>query len=321
MRLSDYITTFGQDLLRRYGQRIHKLTINAGFTCPNRDGSKDSGGCTFCNNVSFNPNAKNKDDTGVSLQLAKGRAVVAKRTRAQKYIAYFQAYTNTYADVQHLAQLYEEALRSPNIVGLAVGTRPDCVPEEVLDLLVSYQRKGFEIWLELGLQSAFDDTLAKVKRGHGFAEYRQALLAARNRGLPVCTHLILGLPGEGREHALQTLDKVLELGVDGLKIHPLHVVRHTLLAHQWKQGEYTPLLLDDYINIVCDLIERTPSEVVFHRVTGTASQDILLAPEWCSQKWLVLNRITQELHRRGTRQGLHAAHDYHPLSWAMPYAA
>lgn len=321
MRLSDYVNTFGQDLLRRHGERIHKLTINAGFTCPNRDGSKDHGGCTFCNNVSFSPNAKNKDDTQVSLQLAKGREVVAKRTRAQKYIGYFQAYTNTYADVQYLSQLYDEALRAPNIVGLAVGTRPDCVPEEVLDLLASYQQRGFEVWLELGLQSAFDDTLDRVKRGHGFAEYQQALRAARDRGLPVCTHLILGLPGEQREHALETLDKVLELGVDGLKIHPLHVVRHTLLALQWQRGEYNPLLLDDYLNITCDLIERTPPEVVFHRVTGTASEDILLAPDWCSQKWLVLNRITQEFHRRGTTQGSYASRPFLPLPTPLPRAA
>ncbi len=311
MQLSDYVNTFGQDLLRRYGERIHKLTIHAGFTCPNRDGSKDRGGCTFCNNDSFSPNAR--DHSAVHAQLAKGREVVLKRTRARRYIGYFQAYTNTYADVQYLAQLYEEALRAPHIVGLSVGTRPDCVPHAVLELLASYQQRGFEVWLELGLQSAFDETLNRVKRGHGFAEYAAAVRAARAYGLPVCAHLIVGLPGEGRAHALESLAKVLALGVDGLKIHPLHVVRHTQLALQWRRGESPPLDLDDYIATACDLIERTPPEVVFHRVTGTAGADILLAPDWCDQKWLVINRITQEFHRRGSRQGSHCQIPYQPL--------
>ena len=145
--------------------------------------------------------------------------------------------------------------------------------------------------------------MARVNRGHGFAEYRTAVAAAHRRGLPVCAHLIVGLPGEGREAALRTLDRVLELGVEGLKLHPLHVVRHTQLAVEWGRGEYQPLALDDYIRICADLVERTPPSVVYHRLTGTASRDILLAPAWCSQKWAVLNGIEAELYRRGTRQG------------------
>ena len=170
------------------------------------------------------------------------------------------------------------------MVGLSIGTRPDCVPEEVLDLLAGYRSRGYEVWLELGLQSAFDTTLERVNRGHGFEEYRSAVEAARSRGLPICTHLILGLPGEGRGQALESLERVLELGVEGLKLHPLHVVRGTLLANQWRRGDYRPLGFADYLSIAADLIERTPPEVVFHRVTGTASQDILLAPRWCSKK-------------------------------------
>jgi uncharacterized protein len=299
--LSDYLNTFGQDLLRRYGERVHKLAINAGMTCPNRDGSKGIGGCTFCNNVSFSPNARQAPL--VATQIASGRRVIAKRTRAKKFLAYFQAYTNTYADVAHLSALYEEALQEPDVVGLSIGTRPDCVPDAVLDLLAGYRERGYEVWLELGLQSAFDDTLERVNRGHGFAEYRRAVRAARGRGLPVCAHLIAGLPGEGRAEALASLERVLRLGVDGIKLHPLHVVKGTQLANEWRRGDYQPMSLQDYIATAADIVERTPPQVVFHRLTGTASADILLAPAWCEKKWLVLNGIEQELRRRGTRQG------------------
>jgi len=302
MALSDYVNTFGQDLLSRYGERVHKLAINAGMTCPNRDGSKGQGGCTFCNNVSFSPNAKK--EPLVWEQIEAGRQVIAKRTRAKRFIAYFQAYTNTYADVEYLSVLYKQALAEPDVVGLSIGTRPDCVPDEVLDLLASFQADGHEVWLELGLQSIFDKTLERVNRGHGFAEYRQAVRAARLRGLPVCTHLIVGMPGEGGDEALASLEQVIELGVDGLKLHPLHVVKGTALANEWRRGEYSPMSYYEYINIAADMIERTPPEVIYHRVTGTAAEDILLAPEWCSKKWMVLNGIELELQRRGTRQGV-----------------
>lgn len=301
MALSDHVITFGQQLLQRYGERVHKLAIHAGFTCPNRDGRKGRGGCTFCNNSSFSPNARSEPD--VAAQIEAGRRVLAKRTGAKKFLAYFQAYTNTYDDPARLKALYDAALSDPDVIGLSVGTRPDCVPPEVLDLLAGYREQGFDIWLELGLQSSFDHTLARVNRGHTFAEYRDAVRAARGRGLPVCTHLIVGLPGEEAAHNLMSLERVLELGVDGLKLHPLHVVRGTMLANQWRRGEYAPLGLQDYINVVADMVERTPPEVVYHRLTGTASKDILLAPTWCNWKWRVLNGIEQELARRGTCQG------------------
>lgn len=301
MTLSDYVHTFGQDLLRRHGARVHKLALNAGFTCPNRDGTKGTGGCTFCNNASFTPSAR--DVPSLADQIAAGAAVVARRTGARQYMAYFQAYTNTYGDLDHLAAQYEEALAQPGVVGLSVGTRPDCVGPEVVDLLASIRVRGYEVWLELGLQSAFDETLERVNRGHGFAEYRTALRLAQSRGLPVCAHLILGLPGEGRDHAVASLEQILTLGVDGLKLHPLHVVRHTRLAWEWRRGYYRPLAMEEYVSIAADLIERTPPEVRFHRVTGTASADILLAPAWCGRKWAVLNAIEAELRRRGTRQG------------------
>ncbi|HYN77344.1 MAG TPA: TIGR01212 family radical SAM protein [Lamprocystis sp. (in: g-proteobacteria)] len=299
--LSERVNTFGQVLLRRFGQRVHKLAINAGFTCPNRDGTKGLGGCTFCNNSSFSPHAQ--EAPTVAEQIATGRAVLARRTGARRFIAYFQAYTNTYDDVDRLRARYDEALALPDVIGLSVGTRPDCVPEAVLDLLAGYRRQGKEVWLELGLQSADDRTLARVNRGHGFAEFRAANRAAHRRGLPVCAHLIIGLPGEGRAAAMTSLERVLELGVEGLKLHPLHVVRHTRLALDWQRGDYQPLALTDYVGICADLIEHTPPAVVFHRLTGTASRSILLAPDWCAKKWAVLNAIEAELYRRGTRQG------------------
>lgn len=305
MILSRYVNTFGQAMLRRYGERVHKIAIDADFTCPNRDGSKGRGGCTFCNNVSFSPNGR--QPAGIIEQIAAGRQVIRKRTGARKYLAYFQAYTNTYADINSLRELYDQALSEPDVIGLAVGTRPDCAPAPVLDLLAGYQQQGHEVWLELGLQSSFDESLRRVNRGHGFAEYKTALLAARERGLQVCTHLIIGLPGEAKRHCKVTLERVLELGVDGLKLHPLHVVKGTQLANEWRRGEYQPLLLDEYIDIATDLIVHTPPEVIFHRVTGTASAKILLAPDWCSQKWRVINRITAALQRHA-RGRSHATH-------------
>ena len=299
--LSDRVNTLGQDLLHRYGERVHKLAINAGFTCPNRDGSKGRGGCTFCNNASFSPNARREPD--VAQQLEAGRRVLARRTGARRFIAYFQAYTNTYEDVEVLERLYGQALTEPDVVGLSVGTRPDCVPEPVLDLLARYRDLGYEVWLELGLQSAFDATLERVNRGHGFGEYERAVRAARGRGLPVCTHLIVGLPGEAPQDSLLSLQRVLDLGVDGLKIHPLHVVKGTRLANQWRRGEYRPLALEEYVETVVQMVRRTPEEIVYHRLTGTAAENILLAPHWCSWKWRVLNAITRRLEAEEAWQG------------------
>jgi len=299
MTLADQVSTLGQALLRRYGERVHKIAIDAAFTCPNRDGTKGRGGCTFCNNVSFSPNERLTRP--VREQIEAGRRVIRRRTGAHKYLAYFQAYTNTYGAAETLAERYAPALAEPDVVGLSVGTRPDCVSREALDLLASYRDQGLEVWLELGLQSSFDETLRRVNRGHGFAEYRQAVKAARQRRLQVCTHLIAGLPGESRWHTLETLARVLDLGVDGLKLHPLHVVKGTALANEWRRGEYRPLDLREYVTLAADVVERTPEEIVFHRLTGTASAEILLAPAWCAKKWVVLNGIERELRdRRGS---------------------
>ncbi len=316
MTLAGRVHTLGSALLRRYGERVHKIAINAGLTCPNRDGSKGRGGCIFCNNASFSP--LTHKPPSIAAQIESGRRVIQKRTGARRYLAYFQAYTNTYGSFETLRTCYDEALAEPDVIGLSIGTRPDCVSPEVIALLAEYRAAGHEIWLELGLQSAFDATLVRVNRGHGFAEYRTTLLAARAAGLAVCTHLILGLPGETPWHYRTTLARVLALGVDGLKLHPLHVVRGTVLAHEWQQGGYRPLTLVEYLEAVADLVELTPAEVIFHRLTGTAEPSLLLAPDWCTKKWAVLNGITHELVRRGTRQGARCETCLEPKAFSAP---
>ncbi len=299
--LSEFVETFGQQCLRVFGERVHKVAIDAGFTCPNRDGTRGRGGCTLCNNKSFHPQAP---AASIADQVRAGMACVSRRTGARKVISYFQTYTNTYAPLEQLAASYEEALAVPGVVGLSIGTRPDCLSEEIVGLLASYRERGFSVWVELGLQSSFDDTLARVNRGHGFAEYRDAVALVQRYGLPICTHLIVGLPGEDRRHALESLKRVITLGVAGLKIHPLHIVRGSRLARDWRTGGMTALPLSTYVGIVADLIEHTPSHIAFHRLTGTAKAAILLAPSWCLGKWKVLNAITAELARRGTYQGI-----------------
>jgi len=310
MQLSSQVNTFGRHMQAKYGHRVHKLALNASFTCPNRDGAKGVGGCTFCNNTSFSPNAK--QPPSIASQIEAGRRVIRKRTGARHYLAYFQAYTNTYAAIEYLQQLYDDALAEPDVIGLSVGTRPDCVPDPVLDLLAEYQAAGHEVWLELGLQSANDATLARVNRGHGWAEYADAIRRARLRGLQVCTHLIVGLPGESAWDSVASFERVLELGAgssatQGLKLHPLHIVKGTQLARQFKAGLYAGVPFDDYVEACLEIIRRSPPELVYHRLTGTADPAILLSPGWCAKKWRVLNAIASGLslgdwHRQGPRR-------------------
>ncbi len=293
MQLASLVNSFGGHMQRKYGCRVHKLALNASFTCPNRDGSKGLGGCTFCNNTSFSPNSK--QPPSIAEQVEAGRQVIRKRTGAQRYLAYFQAYTNTYADIDYLKGLYDAAMNEPDVIGLSVGTRPDCVPDPVLDLLAGYQAQGYEVWLELGLQSANDATLARVNRGHGWAEYEDAVRRSQRRGLQICTHLIVGLPGETALASVASFDRVMALGTAGLKLHPLHIVKGTQLARQWKQGLYQGVSFDAYVEACVEIIRRSPAELVFHRLTGTAQASLLLSPGWCAKKWRVLNAIAEGL--------------------------
>ena len=285
--------SFGQYLKRKYGQHVHKVSVNAGFTCPNRDGSKGIGGCTFCNNASFSPGKVGRDS--VREQILAGQRRIDQRIGSNLFIAYFQSYTNTYDEVTRLRELYDEALGVDGVIGLSIGTRPDCVPDSVMELLSGYQAQGKEIWLELGLQSAFDASLDRVNRGHGWAEYEDACQRARHYGLKVCTHLIVGLPGETADQSLLSLERVLALGTDGIKLHPLHVVKGTQLAREWKRGDYQPLTEEDYVRITAEALRRIGPDIIVHRLTGTASNELLLAPDWCSKKWRVLNAIHDTL--------------------------
>ncbi|MCE9679043.1 TIGR01212 family radical SAM protein [Shewanella sp. AS1] len=295
MGLDSHVNTFGVQCRQRYGERLKKLTIDAKFTCPNRDGTLGRGGCTFCNVKSFSHEHGTIDS--IAEQLAKGRA--RSKGKSSKFIAYFQAYTSTYDEYRVLKHKYDEAIQDPDIVGLCVGTRPDCVPDDVIELLASYQEKGLEVWLELGLQSANDETLRRINRGHGFSEYQDTVRRARRAGIKVCTHLILGLPGETHEDYLATHKAVLACGVDGLKIHPLHVVEGSTMAKAWRADRLKLLSLKEYAYSVAELIRYTPKEIVFHRVTAYAKKPMLLAPDWCAFRWDGLVAIVDDLEAKG----------------------
>ncbi|MBI2309134.1 MAG: TIGR01212 family radical SAM protein [Rhodocyclales bacterium] len=293
MQLETYVTTLGSHLKSRFSTRVRKLSLHVGFTCPNRDGTLGRGGCTFCSVRAFND-----DDSALPIgeQLARGRARTA---RAERYLAYFQAYTSTYAEIEELRRLYEEALAQADIVGLCVGTRPDCVPDAVLEILAGYRERGYEVWLELGLQSAHASTLALINRGHGFNAYADTVTRAYRYGVPVCTHLILGLPGETPAMMLDTHRQVLGCGVAGIKLHPLMVVKGSRMAAHHARGELQPPTLDAYVETAAELIRRTPREVIFHRVTATARPPTLIAPDWCQTRWAAAHALCAELARDG----------------------
>lgn len=294
MQLNEVVTMFGADLQRRYGEKIYKIMLHGGFNCPNRDGTLGRGGCTFCNVASFS------DESAAQLSISQQiSGQIGKISRARRYLAYFQAYTSTYAEVCILKERYEEALQQADIVGLCVGTRPDCVPDEVLALLSDYHGQGYEIWLELGLQSANDKTLHRINRGHDFAAYQRTATRARALGLKVCTHLIAGLPGESMETYRETLDKVIDCGTDGIKLHPLHIVEGSIMAKSWRAGRLSTLSLADYTEIAGELIRHTPKEIIYHRISASAKPPTLLAPEWCENHWLGMNAIYQYLKLNG----------------------
>lgn len=300
MGLDAYVNTFGAVCKAKYGERLRKLTIDAQFTCPNRDGTLGRGGCTFCNVASFSHQATQELSITEQLSQGKIRYREAKpKQNADKFIAYFQAYTSTYGEYQVLMEKYDEAVRDGDIVGLCVGTRPDCVPDEVLDLLENYQNKGIDVWLELGLQTASDATLRKINRGHDFACYCDTVARARGRGLKVCTHLILGLPDETHDDVMRTLKAVLKQGVDGLKLHPLHIVEGSIMAKAWRSGRLPLLTIEEYASSVGELIRHTPKDIIFHRVTAYAKKPMLLAPDWCAYRWNGLVAIVDNLQRLG----------------------
>jgi len=296
MQLQKLVNMFGGDLARRYGEKVHKLTLHGGFSCPNRDGTIGRGGCTFCNVASF------ADETQQNHSITEQLAYQATRVnRARRYLAYFQAYTSTWAEVQVLRSMYQQAVSQANIVGLCVGTRPDCVPGAVLDLLSEYQQQGYEVWLELGLQTAHDRTLHRINRGHDFACYQHTTRLARQRGLKVCSHLIVGLPGEGEPECLATLQQVVETGVDGIKLHPLHIVTGSTMAKAWQAGRLTGIELDAYTQAAGEMIRHTPPEVIYHRISASARRPTLLAPLWCENRWTGMVALDTYLNAHGAQ--------------------
>ena len=292
---------FSEELKRVFGCRVQRLSVDAGFTCPNRDGSVGVDGCIFCGGKGSGSFGI-LHGAGVAEQLEHAKEVMVRKYKASLFIAYFQSYSNTYAPVELLKRLYDEALAVPEVAGLIVGTRPDCLPEAVLDLLAAYAERCY-FWLELGLQSALDRTLARIGRGHDLASFSDAVAGSQARGIRVCAHIILGLPGESREEMLSGAEFLNAAGVAGVKIHLLHVMRGTPLASQYRDGSVRVLDRDEYVGLVCDFLERLDPGIVVHRLTGDGNRADLVAPLWSLQKFEVLNLIDGELARRGSRQG------------------
>jgi radical SAM protein (TIGR01212 family) len=297
---------FSDYLRERFGGKVHKVSLHAGLTCPNRDGRVGVGGCTYCINESFNPQAGGPLRP-IREQMADGIAYMRRRYRAAKVFAYFQAFSNTYAEIATLRRLYDEAIDFPEVVGLSIGTRPDCVPEETLELVQGYSER-VEVWIEYGIQSIHDRTLRRINRGHDVAAFRDAVSRTRARGIRVCAHVILGLPGETHEEMMRTAESLQGLDIGGIKLHHLYVARNTALEREHAEGLVPLFTAEEYVRTACDFLERIPAGVAVQRLVGdTTSSDVLIAPQWPQSKTQVLQMITNEFRRRGTTQGERAA--------------
>lgn len=292
------------DVLKaKFGCKVYKVTMDAGFTCPNRDGTKGVGGCTFCDETGSSSRAQNKKDS-ITLQLQKNIDIMRDRFKAQKFIAYFQSFTNTYSRIERLRRLYDEAIAAhPDIVGLSISTRPDCVNEEKLDLIAGYKRPDGYLCVEYGMQTIHDRTLALINRCETHADFLNAFAMTRSREIPMCVHVILGLPGETRDDMMQTALKLSELKPEGVKIHLLCAMKHTPLEQQYLRGEWQPLEQETYVELVCDFIEHLDPSIAIHRITGNGHRMALVAPRWLLKKHEVLVQVEREFARRGTRQG------------------
>jgi radical SAM protein (TIGR01212 family) len=287
--------------VNRFGYRVHKLPIDAGFTCPNRDGSVATGGCVYCDGRG---SALRRAGTlpSVGEQIRRGQAFYRGRGKAEKFIAYFQTFTNTHAPVEKLRALYDEALAEEDVIGLSIGTRPDCIPEETLALIRSYAERR-HVWLEFGLQSIRDRTLREINRGHDAAVFRDAVQRAGGGPILICVHIIVGLPGETHEDMMETARAIAGLPIDGIKIHSLLALRGTPLGERYARGEMEFMTREAYVETVCDILEVLPPEMVIQRLTADGYRDIFLGPAWAGNKLAVLNAIDCELERRDAWQG------------------
>lgn len=289
---SVHFNTIGTHLRKEFGCQVSKLSLDAGFTCPNRDGTLGVGGCTYCSD----------DGAGHFAGDIKGQIELLKRKWPNgKYLAYFQSHTNTYAPVAELRKMYEEALAYPGVLGIAIATRPDCLGEPVIDLLKELNRKTY-LWVELGLQTARNDTADRINRCYPTEVFDKAMERLHKEGIRTVVHLIFGLPGETRQDMLASVDHVAKIHPFGIKLHQLYVMEDTLLAHQYR-GQVNVLEKEEYIDLVVDALERIPQGITIHRLTGDAPEETLIAPKWCLDKRSVLNGIQKEFKRRGSFQG------------------
>lgn len=292
---------FSAYLKNKFGQKVYKITLDAGFSCPNRDGTISTGGCIFCDDGgSFSRAHSNL--LPVEEQVKAGVASLSEKFKAKKFMSYFQAYTNTYKPVQELEKIYGSALNHPDIVGISIGTRPDCVDSDKLNLIASYT-KDYETWIEYGLQSVHDRTLKYINRGHDFKTFTRTCEETMKRGIKVCAHVILGLPSESRDDMLETAKTLAEMGVDGVKIHDLCIMKNTKLAQIYKEQEIKLLEEDEYVSLVCDFLEVLPVGTTIHRLAGNGLQALKIAPLWLNKKFEVLNKIDRELLTRNSWQG------------------
>lgn len=287
-----------------FGERVQKISLDAGLGCPNRDGTISDKGCVFCDSRGSGTGAMIHDAISVQEQITRGKAFIRKRYKAKKFIAYFQSFTNTYAPLPKLRTLYDQALESEDMVGLSVATRPDAVDKDVLNLLSSYKR-DYLVFLEYGLQSAHDRTLTRINRGHDVACFERSVLTAAPYGLHICAHVILGLVGEDREMMLQTAEFISRLPVQGVKIHLLYIVKGTPLETMYERGEIRCLEREEYADLVVDFLELLPPDMVIHRLTGDPVPSELVAPSWANEKTQNLRLIHERLERRKTCQGSH----------------
>lgn len=293
--------SYNRWLQERFGERVHKVIVDAGFTCPNRDGSLATGGCTYCNNDSFRPPLAVRT-APIGEQVANGIAYLRERVEARRFIVYFQPYSNTYDSVDRLHRLYSEALSHPGVVGLAIGTRPDCIDPEKVAMIDEIGRSAF-VSLELGVESVYDETLRRVNRAHDYAAFVRAMDLARGRSFSTGAHLILGFPWESRDQWLGMAREISRAGVDTLKIHHLHIVRGTALAREHLSRPFRLLSFTEYADLVCDFIERLAPWIVIERLFGEAPLGMLLAPNWGLTRNQVIERLRRRMDERNVIQG------------------
>jgi radical SAM protein (TIGR01212 family) len=284
-----------------FGCRVQKIPLDAGLACPNRDGRVSTGGCIYCNSRGSGTGAM-REGLSITAQVIRGKEFLKKRYKAKKFIAYFQSFSNTYGPHERLKGLYEEALAIDGIVGLSIGTRPDCIDESMLKIIEGYTR-DYLIWIEYGLQSIHDKTLAFINRGHDVKCFKRAVELTRNRGIKICTHVILGLPFEDRDDMLATAGAVAAMGIDGIKIHLLYVIKGTRMERLYLEGRYRCLEQEKYIDLVCDFLELLPPDMVIQRLTGDPHPAELVAPEWSLRKNETISVIKKILATRDSWQG------------------